>query len=87
MWTRIPDPYGVNLSCLGFTTIYKTAGTAKIRESLGRQLSLWVGEWVGDNHGKTETDQAGALPKGRVRSKFWVGQEVKKDVLVEEVAL
>ena len=28
-----------------------------------------------------------ALHKGRVRSKFSVGQEVKKEILVEEVAL
>jgi len=31
--------------------------------------------------------QAGALHKGRVRSKFSVGHEVKKEILVEEVAL
>lgn len=32
-------------------------------------------------------DQAGALHTGRVRSKFSVGQEVKKEIPVEEVAL
>jgi hypothetical protein len=29
---------------------------------------------------------AGTLPKGKVRSKFWVGQEVEKEILVEEGA-
>ncbi len=32
-------------------------------------------------------DQASALHNGRVRSKFSVGQEVKKEILVEGVAL
>ena len=34
-----------------------------------------------------QADQAGALHKGKLRSKFSVGQGVKKKSLVEEVAL
>jgi predicted nuclease of predicted toxin-antitoxin system len=32
---------------LGFTTTYKTAGTAKLRGSRTRHRILWVGLWVG----------------------------------------
>lgn len=34
-------------STLGFTTTYKTAGTANIRGSRTRHRMLWVGLWVG----------------------------------------
>ena len=45
--TRTPDLYRVKVAALGFTTTYKTAGTAKVRGSLARQIKLWVGQWVG----------------------------------------
>src|SRR6266404_8307905 len=35
------------LAWLGFTTTYKTAGTAKLRGSHIRRRFLWVGLWVG----------------------------------------
>ena len=41
--TRTPDLYRVNLSRLGFSTTYKTAGTAKVRGSRTRHRFLWVG--------------------------------------------
>ena len=45
--TRTPDLYRVNAAILGFTTTYKTAGTAKVRGSRIRHRFLWVGLWVG----------------------------------------
>jgi len=45
--TRTPDLYRVNLSFIGFTTTYKTAGTAKVRGSSYKTYFLWVGLWVG----------------------------------------
>ena len=45
--TRTPDLYRVNAAILGFTTTYKTAGTAKVRGSRIRHRILWVGLWVG----------------------------------------
>jgi len=36
---------------LGFTTTYKTAGTAKLRGSRTRHRVLWVGLWVGKSPG------------------------------------
>ena len=44
-------------------------------------------EFIGAPVGFVIKDQVGALHKGRVRSKFSVGQGVKKEILVEEVAL
>ena len=49
MGTRTPDLYRVKVAFLGFTTTYKTAGTAKVRGSRIRHRFLWVGLWVG-NH-------------------------------------
>ena len=43
--TRTPDLYRVNI---GFTTTYKTAGTAKVRGSSYKTYFLWVGLWVGN---------------------------------------
>jgi hypothetical protein len=43
---------------LGFTTTYKTAGTAKLRGSRTRHRMLWVGLWVGKN----STDPAAPPP-------------------------
>src|SRR5258708_15028505 len=40
---RWPD----RVAWLGFTTTYKTAGTAKLRGSHIRRRPLWVGLWVG----------------------------------------
>src|SRR5216684_1303138 len=36
-----------SVAWLGFTTTYKTAGTAKLRGSRTRHRKLWVGLWVG----------------------------------------
>jgi hypothetical protein len=47
--TRTVDLYRVKVAFLGFTTTYKTAGTAKVRGSRIRHRILWVGLWVG-NH-------------------------------------
>jgi hypothetical protein len=44
---RTPDLYRVNAAILGFTTTYKTAGTAEVRGSHTRHRILWVGLWVG----------------------------------------
>jgi hypothetical protein len=44
---RTYDFHRVNLNVLGFSTTYKTAGTAKIRGSRTRHRILWVGLWVG----------------------------------------
>ena len=41
------DFHRVNLNLLGFSTTYKTAGTAKVRGSRIRHHFLWVGLWVG----------------------------------------
>jgi hypothetical protein len=41
------DRYLSRLAWLGFTTTYKTAGTAKLRGSHTRRRFLWVGLWVG----------------------------------------
>src|SRR5215469_4128042 len=45
--TRTSDLFRVNLSWLGITTSYRTAGTAKTPESRTRQPVVWVGLWVG----------------------------------------
>src|SRR6516225_1353310 len=45
--TRTSDLFRVNLSWLGITTTYRTAGTAKTPESRTRQPVVWVGLWVG----------------------------------------
>ena len=45
--TRTSDLFRVNLSWLGITTTYRTAGTAKTPESRTRQAVVWVGLWVG----------------------------------------
>jgi len=37
---------GDRLTVLGFTTTYKTAGTAKVRGRHTRHAILWVGLWV-----------------------------------------
>jgi hypothetical protein len=37
----------IRVAWLGFTTTYKTAGTAKHRVSRTRHRILWVGLWVG----------------------------------------
>ena len=37
----------VNLSVLGFTTTYETAGTAEVRGSRVSYQILWAGLWVG----------------------------------------
>jgi len=37
----------VSTAVLGFTTTYKTPGTAKVRGSRTRHRILWVGLWVG----------------------------------------
>src|ERR1700704_1359886 len=46
-WTCTTDLALISLAWLGFTTTYKTAGTAKIRGSHTRHRLLWVGLWVG----------------------------------------
>ena len=45
---RTYDFHRVNLSLLGFTTTYETAGTAEVRGSRARHQILWVGLWVGN---------------------------------------
>src|SRR5271168_57922 len=47
--TRTPALYRVNVAALSFTVTYKTAGTAKIRGSRGRQPTLWVELWAEKN--------------------------------------
>jgi hypothetical protein len=37
----------VKVPLIGFTTTYKTAGTAKVRGSSYKTYFLWVGLWVG----------------------------------------
>jgi hypothetical protein len=49
--TRTADLYRVKVTRLGITMTYKTAGTAKVRGSRTRHHTLWVGVWVGNNHG------------------------------------
>jgi len=44
--TRTPDLYRVKVPLIGFTTTYKTAGTAKVRGSSYKTYFLWVGLWV-----------------------------------------
>jgi hypothetical protein len=46
--TRTPDLYRVKVALIGFTTTYKTAGTAKVRGSSYKTYFLWVGLWVGN---------------------------------------
>jgi hypothetical protein len=46
--TRTVGLYRVNAPWLGFTTTYKSAGTAKVRGSRTRHRILWVGLWVGN---------------------------------------
>jgi len=46
-WTWTTDLALIRVARLGFTTTYKTAGTAKIRGSRTRHRMLWVGLWVG----------------------------------------
>lgn len=46
--TRTPDLFRVKVSTLGFTTIYRTAGTAEVRGSHTRHRVLWVGLGVGN---------------------------------------
>jgi hypothetical protein len=46
--TRTPDLYRVKVPLIGFTTTYKTAGTAKVRGSSYKTYFLWVGLWVGN---------------------------------------
>jgi hypothetical protein len=46
--TRTPDLYRVKVTLKGFTTTYKTAGTAKVRGSSYKTYFLWVGLWVGN---------------------------------------
>ena len=43
---RTADLHRVKVTLLGFTTTYKTAGTAKVRGSHTRHRVLWVGLWV-----------------------------------------
>jgi hypothetical protein len=45
--TRTRDLCRDSVAWLGFTTTYKTAGTAKLRVSRTRRRTLWVGLWVG----------------------------------------
>jgi len=45
--TRTPDLYRAKVPLIGFTTTYKTAGTAKVRGSSYKTYFLWVGLWVG----------------------------------------
>ncbi len=47
---RTYDFHRVNLNVLGFSTTYKTAGTAKIRGSRTRHRILWVGLWSWNFH-------------------------------------
>ena len=42
-----PERALIRVAWLGFTTTYKTAGTAKLRGSRARHRMLWVGLWVG----------------------------------------
>src|SRR5882762_3931219 len=49
-WTRTTDLALIRVAWLGFTTTYKTAGTAKLRGSRTRHRMLWVGLWVGKVH-------------------------------------
>jgi hypothetical protein len=44
---RTYDFHRVNLSVLGFTTTYETAGTAEVRGSRVSYQILWAGLWVG----------------------------------------
>jgi hypothetical protein len=44
--TRTPDLYRVKIGVFGFTTTYKSAGTAEVRGSRARHRMLWVGSWV-----------------------------------------
>ena len=46
-WTGTTDLALIRVARLGFTTTYKTAGTAKIRGSRTSHRMLWVGLWVG----------------------------------------
>jgi hypothetical protein len=46
--TRTADLYRVKLAVSGFTTTYKSAGTAKVRGSRTRHPMLWVELWVGN---------------------------------------
>ena len=54
--TRTRDLCRDSVAWLGFTTTYKTAGTAKLRGSRTRHCILWVGLWVG----KKPTDAGAA---------------------------
>src|SRR5713226_10088537 len=45
--TRTRDLCRDRVAWLGFTTTYKTAGTAKLRGSHIRRRFLWAGLWVG----------------------------------------
>jgi len=44
--TRTRDLCRDSFAWIGFTTTYKTAGTAKVRGSRARHRILWVGLWV-----------------------------------------
>jgi hypothetical protein len=46
--TRTRDLCRDSIAWIGFTTTYKTAGTAKVRLRRTRPHELWVGLWVGD---------------------------------------
>ena len=51
----------MNLIVLDFSTTYKTAGTAKVRESRTRHIVLWVRLWVGNRTLRPRTDAQPAL--------------------------
>ena len=50
VWTASSTSSYIRVAWLGFTTTYKTAGTAKLRGSRTRHHSLWVGLWVEKVH-------------------------------------
>jgi hypothetical protein len=47
--TRTRDLCRDSVAWIGFTTTYKTAGTAKVPLSRTRHQDLWVGLWVGNS--------------------------------------
>jgi hypothetical protein len=70
----------------GETAEAKMPGNGIGRRQLSATEIYWSAGWLTSSKTKV-VDQGGALPKDRVRSKFWVGQEFEKEILVEEAAL
>ena len=60
--TRTRDLCRDRVAWLGFTTTYKTAGTAKLRVSRTRHRTLWVRLWVGVLENAWQAEICGSDP-------------------------